>query len=134
MSKIDVGKGTWIDIPTPTKYYIPYRIVAASDASDESKAKAHYVCDGTNDEEEIKQAINDLPASGGIVFLTEGTFNISNQVELKDNVTLMGTSKDSTELKKVSDIDQMIYVPTGAKDITIKTKNICLTSSFFSHS
>jgi len=72
----------YITPPTKPKYYMPYRVVAASDASDESKKKAHYVCDGTNDEAEIEQAINDLPSSGGIVFLTEGTFNFTDTYKI----------------------------------------------------
>lgn len=51
--------------------------VAASNASDGSKGRADYVCDGTNDEVEIQAAIDALPVSGGIVHLTEGLFTCS---------------------------------------------------------
>jgi len=64
-------------------------IVAASDSKDTSRAD--YVCDGTNDEEEINQAISDLPASGGRVVLLEGTYNLGNSITInKSNVTLEG--------------------------------------------
>jgi parallel beta-helix repeat protein len=65
------------------------RIVAASDSLD--KTGADYVCDGTADQEEINQAINDLPTFGGRVLLLEGTYNISSPITiLKNNVTLEG--------------------------------------------
>jgi len=75
---------------------IPYRIVAASNASDESKQKADYVCDGTNDEVEIQQAIDDLPTQGGMVFLTEGTFNISQYINLYKSVSIIGSGYGTT--------------------------------------
>lgn len=79
---------------------IPYRIVAASDASDESKQKADYVCDGTNDEVEIRDSINDLPGQGGIIFFTEGTFSIQDNVRpsIPNSITLIGSGTDSTNL------------------------------------
>jgi parallel beta-helix repeat protein len=64
-------------------------IVAASDSKD--KSRADYVCDGTADQAEINQAINDLPTNGGKVLLLEGTYNISASITiLKNNVTLEG--------------------------------------------
>jgi len=80
------------------KYYIPYRVVAASDATDESKKKAHYVCDGTNDHVEIQQAINDLPDSGGIVYLTEGTFNINGRISFDKKIWIIGSGQETTIL------------------------------------
>jgi len=101
------------------KYYIPYRVVAASDATDESKKKAHYVCDGTNDQEEIQQAINDLnDVGGGILYLTEGTFNISGAITLYSNIRIIGSGEYTTKLNKTnagyffgvpSDTDNIIF-------------------------
>jgi parallel beta-helix repeat protein len=65
------------------------KIVAANDSLD--KSLADYVCDGTDDQEEINAAINALPTSGGRVLLLEGTYNISAPITiLKNNVTLEG--------------------------------------------
>ena len=47
-------------------------IVAASDSR--NKDLADFVADGTNDEVEIQAAIDALPATGGVVYLLEGTF------------------------------------------------------------
>lgn len=42
-----------------------------------STASADYVCDGTNDEVQIAQALADLPSGGGRVTIIEGTYQIS---------------------------------------------------------
>lgn len=55
----------------------PFTItIAASDASARSKAKADYKCDGTNDQEELRQAYAEVQASpfGGVLQLSEGHF------------------------------------------------------------
>jgi len=72
------------------------RIVAASDSPD--KNRAHYICDGTDDQEEINQAIIDVyfnqnnPGLGGSVYLLAGTYNIS------DNIAITYTKPDGTTL------------------------------------
>ncbi len=81
-------------------------VVAAADSK--NKAAAHYVCDGTDDQEEINAAIQSLPApgtcnirgsgeveepsQGGCVLLLDGTYNITAPIDLsgKSNVVLMG--------------------------------------------
>ncbi|MCD6166178.1 right-handed parallel beta-helix repeat-containing protein, partial [bacterium] len=66
------------------------KIVSASNS--QNKEKADYVCDGTSDEQEIEQAINDLPSTGGIVYLLEGTYYISSSIDItKSNVSLIGS-------------------------------------------
>lgn len=69
---------------------IPTLLVAASTASAKIKAAADYVCDGVDDQVEINAAIAalppvsaDLPGSrAGRVVLTEGTFNVSDAVQV----------------------------------------------------
>lgn len=73
--------------------------------------RADYTCDGTNDHFVINRAINDLPSSGGTVFLLEGTYNITSYYVTGDqlqegpgihldrnNVALMGSGR-ATKLK-----------------------------------
>ena len=67
-------------------------IVAASDSKD--IVDADYICDGVADEVEINQALNALPAAGGIVRLMEGTYNLAASVTIPANdITLWGTGK-----------------------------------------
>lgn len=65
-------------------------LVAAVDAPSELRAIAHYLCDGTDDQLEINQAISDLGTIGGLVQLTEGTFSTSGAIRLNRRITLQG--------------------------------------------
>lgn len=75
------------------------RIVAAYDSLDTtcdgstcSNPRADYTCDGTDDQEEIQKAIDDLGSSGGVVYLLEGTYNITDDIKInKSNISLIGT-------------------------------------------
>jgi len=65
--------------------------VAAYNAREEVKKLADYVCDGINDNVEILDAMNSLPASGGRVVLSEGEFVLGSTLSFpKDNITLTG--------------------------------------------
>ena len=64
---------------TPSQgLWMPPRIatlfVAAYDALDKCRAQADYICDGVADEVQINAALAALPAQGGRVVLSEGTF------------------------------------------------------------
>jgi len=60
-----------------------------------------FCTDGTNDQEEINQAIRYLSQTygGGTVVLDDGTYLVSNNVYLLDNITLKGTSQFNTIIK-----------------------------------
>lgn len=84
----------------------PYVMVASVDASASEKAYALAsgggVCDGITDQIEINTAINNLPANGGEVHLSGGTFHISAPVTLNGRpagsrygVTLTGAGYSS---------------------------------------
>ena len=59
-----------------------------------------YHCDGTDDQVEIQQAIDYVSSTynGGIVYLTPGQFNLSDNLSMRNNVYLMG-SGISTSVK-----------------------------------
>jgi len=86
-------------------------VVAASDASSDSKQAATYVCDGINDEIEIQRAIDDLPSIGGMVQLTEGIFNLNRsgatQILLSNGTWLKGLGQ-ATQLILGASIDQTV--------------------------
>ena len=52
-------------------------IIASSSAD---ALRAEFVCDGTDDQEEIQQAIDYLNNTGGAVYLLEGTYNLSDKI------------------------------------------------------
>lgn len=59
------------------------KVVAAVD-SDFTERTADYICDGVNDQETIQQAIDALGANPGVVYLLEGTYNISDSINLNN--------------------------------------------------
>ena len=69
----------------------PTLTVAANGASNASKGRADYVCDGTADDVQINAALNALPAASGRVLLSEGTFDITAQITLGHKDSLIGT-------------------------------------------
>jgi parallel beta-helix repeat protein len=82
------------------------KVVAANDS--QNKDKADYVCDGTNDEEEIQDALDILPASGGEVRLLEGTYNIEASINLDTNQTLRGDGRNTILTSSTGDLP-LIY-------------------------
>lgn len=67
-------------------------MVAANDAPTKVKGIADYTCDGTADEVQINAAVTALPSTGGLVRLSEGTFNAATSVLIdKDSVIMVGT-------------------------------------------
>jgi hypothetical protein len=95
-------------------------IVAAQDSP--GRKKADFQCDGRDDQVQVQEAIDALPASGGMVELLAGTFHFGNDVEItKSNVTLRGAGK-STILKH----DPTCWVPLtrdsarGSAEIVVK--------------
>ncbi|MEO6692952.1 MAG: cellulase family glycosylhydrolase, partial [Saprospiraceae bacterium] len=74
--------------------------VAASNASTKDIAKADYVCDGTADQVEIQAAIDALPANGGVVELSGGTYSTSGEIYwAKNSVTLKGQGMNATTIQ-----------------------------------
>lgn len=64
--------------------------VAASDAIARVRAKADYICDGTDDDIQIQTAIDALPAAGGLVTLSEGNFVVGSVIDLVSNSGIRG--------------------------------------------
>ncbi|MFA6795263.1 MAG: hypothetical protein WCR50_07225 [Proteiniphilum sp.] len=77
--------------------------IAASNSSAADKAQADYICDGSNDQEEIQSAINKLPSSGGVVNLHSGTFHCAGIIVPKTGSTLKGKGESETYLKFTND-------------------------------
>lgn len=93
-----------MSIKVKQRLYLPPRtatvVVAASNASAMSKAQADRVCSGVADEVEINAAIAALPASGGSIYLTEGTFKVSDTILMDKEVALLGAGIDITYIEQ----------------------------------
>lgn len=96
------------------------KVIAANDSAD--KDKADYVCDGSHDEMQIIQAINDLPSCGGRILLLEGTYNIEGTINInKDRVVIEGQGV-CTVLKTTHDIH--FFVINNRQEITIRNMKL----------
>jgi len=73
--------------PQKTKGTANY-VVAASDAPASVKAIADYTCDGTEDGVQMQAALDALPAHGGRVYCTGGSYELKNRVTLPSNSIL----------------------------------------------
>jgi len=91
----------WVSLSGEEDRSVATVIVAASDSLDtyddagtKKNDKADLTCQGANDEVTIQQAIDSLGSSGGAVYLLEGTYNLSDTVNIsKDNVSLIGQGR-----------------------------------------
>ncbi len=95
--------------------------VAATGATQARKTSSDYECDGTADNVQIQAAIDALPAAGGKVMLTEGTFTIASQVVLPSDTVLQG--QGSTSILKLRDSHgsgvDILDVAASASDVQI---------------
>jgi len=53
-------------------------------ASSASSQQADYTCSGTDDQIQIQAAIDALPTTGGKVVLSDGTFNLTNSIDVSN--------------------------------------------------
>lgn len=92
---------------------LTYRTVAAAGAPSRIRDAADYVCDGVADQVQIQQAIDDAQAEGGgIVQLSQGSFNISATITINGTVdendpktvTLRGCGQQVTEITAASGV------------------------------
>jgi parallel beta-helix repeat protein len=84
-----------------------------------------YLCDGVDDQEEIIQALNDLPATGGEVVILDGTYNITASINIpKNNVSLRGNG-NATILKRMYNSTYTDSGPTAKGLITLNKKSGC---------
>ena len=63
-------------------------VIAASDSL--HKDQADYVCDGTNDQTEVKQAVDALPSFGGTIRLLPGNYMFTAGVVVDKPVSILG--------------------------------------------
>jgi len=77
------------------------RFVIGTSTSGWTAKQCDYLCDGTDDQEEIIQALNDLPVTGGEIVILDGTYNITASIHIpKNNVSLRGNG-NATTLKRM---------------------------------
>jgi parallel beta-helix repeat protein len=101
------------------------RFVIGTSTAGWTSRDCDYLCDGTNDQEEIIQALNALPATGGEVVILDGIYNITASINIpKDNVSLRGNG-NATTLKRMYNSTNTNSGPTAKGLITLNEKSGC---------
>jgi parallel beta-helix repeat protein len=101
------------------------RFVVGTSTSGWTAKDCDYLCDGTDDQVEIIQALNDLPATGGEVVILDGTYNITASINIpKDNVSLRGNG-NATILKRMYNSTNTDSGSTAKGLITLNGKSGC---------
>lgn len=105
--------------------------VAASDAAEDEKAMADYVCDGARDEDEISRAISNLDncGNGGCVKLSSGHFNIEERIELYPTITLQGTGRGTALIIRATETIFELEKNNCIKDLRIVRNVDCYETS-----
>lgn len=114
---------SWVDLGN--------MIVAANDATTAEKNAALLsggaVCDGVNDDVEIQAAIDALPASGGLVVLSSGTFNVEVALVLDSYQTLRGCGRNTILTTTTADIDIITATGgSGTEKVGILIADLCV--------
>jgi hypothetical protein len=115
----------WVNYLDTATVRGPTYKIAASDSATDSKNQADAVCDGTDDDVEINDAITAVSATGGVVLLSEGTYSIRGQVQLDDNVHLVGMGIGATTLSLAATaVDPLIVSATSKSDASISRMSL----------
>lgn len=112
-------------------------VVAASNASPRSQARADFVCTGSADQNTISSAVSTLPAGGGRVLFTEGTYSFSAHYSIvNSNILFQGQgistvfqcsandfvfSHSSTAISNISFAD-MLFIGTVNQTVSVPTQ------------
>lgn len=85
-----------------------------------TEADCDFLCDGTDDQVEIQQALNDFGLGGGEVILLPGTYSLGGNINVQNNVWLHGSSKNSVTIKRdtaagTGDVRSIIVVYQNGK-------------------
>lgn len=74
-----------------------------------------YLCDGTDDQEEINAAIQALPDGGGEIKLLDGTYNITSDILVNKNSIILNGSGIATKIT--------CPAPEGIQNISVSANN-----------
>lgn len=73
------------------------RFVVGTSTAGWTAADCDYLCDGTDDQVEINNAISALSSTGGEIVILAGTYNLTSGISLRSNIILKGNG-NSTRL------------------------------------
>lgn len=98
---------------------VPTVIVAASDSL--NKASADFICDGTDDQVEINAAIERIAPIGGVCYLMEGAFKITDSILVRaPGVELRGSGWHSVINAGTNCVANSGYILAGSDTVGVK--------------
>jgi len=104
-------------------------VLAASNASDKSKAGADIVCEGTaatgGDDVDYQSLVTALPAFGGGIQFTEGYYYFSTEPDTTKRIHLNGVGKYSTIIYAANSSNINLISSSGAND-SLEISNLML--------
>lgn len=113
---IDENGKLYSPVPNVCKSYS--YIIAPNDAPETVKKGADYVCTGNNDQIVINEAIQSLEI--GDIYLAIGNFNITGQIELKDNVNILS---NGAVINKSNEYSSLLTQDANVNDTIIHVKD-----------
>jgi hypothetical protein len=125
------GDGTPTPLPTPSPtptsaFPTGAIVIAAADSVDKGRSQASMVCDGTDDQVEIQQALDQAGDGGRTVVLLDGTFRCTDKLDPPAGVTLQGLGPSRTVL----DV-QGYYKPIEVLEDSVTLKGFGITGRGF---
>lgn len=100
------------------------RFTVGTSAAGWTAADCDYLCDGTDDQEEINQAVAALPGSGGEIVLLSGSYRLSGAILLtKWNTVLRGNGGSTVLIRETAE-------GSGAVKCIIAMGNYCVLRDF----
>lgn len=72
--------------------------------------------DGTGDFDDIQEAINALPNSGGEIFMKEGTYHLKSSIILKENISLIGIGRGAIIIPDTGSYTNNSIITATSKD------------------
>lgn len=107
-------------------------VIAANDAASHVKAQADYVCDGTGDNIEIQSAIDALPSVGGSVYLSEGTFYITDTLVItRNHVAILGNAGGNIGNPKIVLMEDVPLLQIGSISPAVRAGNIGISDIYW---
>lgn len=98
-------------------------LVAASNASSLARASADFLCGGSNDQTQVQNAINALPASGGAILISEGDFYYGADINIPNNCAVIGGGR-GTVFHAMSSTSPNCFNLTGSSHCIIANLSI----------
>lgn len=96
------------------------RFVVGTSTNGWTENDCDFLCDGTDDEEEIRRALWSVPNEGGEVILLDGTYNIGETITVNSNGVVLRGNGIGTILARAFDGGEIIDFNMVATNCTVR--------------